>query len=39
MGGTHYTTEKPACLAMCDYFQKLGLPAEFIEGEPVMEDL
>jgi putative NIF3 family GTP cyclohydrolase 1 type 2 len=39
MGGTHYSTEKPACLAMCAYFRKLGLPADFIEGEPVMEDL
>jgi putative NIF3 family GTP cyclohydrolase 1 type 2 len=39
MGATHYSTEKPACLAMCDYFKKLDLPAEFIEGEPVLEDL
>ena len=39
MGATHYSTEKPACVAMCDYFKKLGLPAEFIEGEPVLEDL
>ena len=39
LGGTHYSTEKPACQAMCLYFQKLGLPAEFIEGKPGMEDL
>jgi putative NIF3 family GTP cyclohydrolase 1 type 2 len=39
LGGTHYTTEKPACQAMCKYFKKLGLPAEFIEGEPGFEDL
>jgi putative NIF3 family GTP cyclohydrolase 1 type 2 len=39
MGATHYTTEKPACVAMCRYFKILGLPAEFIEGEPVLEDL
>ena len=39
MGGTHYSTEKPACRAMCGYFEKLGLPAEFIEGEPMLEDL
>jgi len=39
LGGTHYSTEKPACQAMCGYFQKLGLPAEFIEGKPGMEDL
>jgi putative NIF3 family GTP cyclohydrolase 1 type 2 len=39
MGGTHYTTEKPACQAMCGYFQELGLPAEFIDGTPGLEDL
>jgi putative NIF3 family GTP cyclohydrolase 1 type 2 len=39
LGGTHYSTEKPACQAMCTYFKKLGLPAEFIEGTPGMEDL
>jgi len=39
LGGTHYTTEKPACQAMCKYFGKLGLPAEFIEGEPGFLDL
>ena len=39
LGGTHYSTEKPACQAMCGYFQKLGLPSEFIEGEAGMGDL
>jgi len=39
IGGTHYSTEKPACQAMCGYFKKLGLPAEFIEDEPILEDL
>lgn len=39
LGGTHYSTEKPACQAMCDYFTKLGLPSEFIEGTPGLEDL
>jgi len=39
LGGTHYSTEKPACQAMRGYFQKLGLPAEFIEGTPGMADL
>ena len=39
LGGTHYSTEKPACQAMCGYFQKLGIPSEFIEGEPGMADL
>lgn len=39
LGGTHYSTEKFACIAMVDYFKKAGLPSEFIEGEPVMEDM
>lgn len=39
LGGTHYSTEKFACKAMCNYFRKIGLPAEFIEDEPIMEDL
>lgn len=39
LGGTHYSTEKPACQAMCRYFSNLGLPAEFIEDEPMLEDL
>ena len=39
IGGTHYSTEKFACMAMCNYFSKLGLPAEFIEGEPCFEDM
>ena len=39
LGGTHYSTEKFACQAMCRYFERLGLPAEFIEGRPMLEDL
>jgi putative NIF3 family GTP cyclohydrolase 1 type 2 len=39
LGGTHYSTEKFACIAICDYFKQLGLPCEFIEDIPVMEDL
>jgi putative NIF3 family GTP cyclohydrolase 1 type 2 len=39
LGGTHYSTEKFACMAMCDYFEKLGLHSEFLEDEPVLEDL
>jgi putative NIF3 family GTP cyclohydrolase 1 type 2 len=39
LGGTHYSTEKFACIAMCDYFKKLGLPCKFIEGKPGMKDL
>jgi len=39
LGGTHYSTEKFACIAMCDYFKDLGLESEFVEGKPGMEDL
>lgn len=39
LGGTHYSTEKFACISMVDYFKKVGLPSEFIEDKPVMEDL
>lgn len=39
IGGTHYSTEKFACIAMCKYFIKLGLSSEFIEGEPILEDM
>lgn len=39
IGGTHYSTEKFACMALCKYFQKLGLSCEFIKDEPLLEDL
>jgi len=26
-------------MSMVDYFTKIGLPTEFIEDEPVMEDI
>lgn len=39
LGGTHYSTEKFACVAMCDYFKKLGLESEFIPGKPGIEDM
>ena len=39
IGATHYTTEKFACIAMVDYFKKLGLQAEFLEGKYFLEDL
>lgn len=39
LGGTHYSTEKFACIAMCDYFMELGLPCEFISGKPILEDM
>ncbi|WDV48176.1 Nif3-like dinuclear metal center hexameric protein [Clostridiaceae bacterium M8S5] len=39
IGGTHYSTEKFACMRMTDYFSRLGLESEFIEGVPILEDL
>lgn len=39
LGGTHYSTEKFACIALCDYFKKLALPAQFIADEPQLQDL
>jgi putative NIF3 family GTP cyclohydrolase 1 type 2 len=39
LGGTHYSTEKFACIAMCEYFRKNGLPSEFVNDEPVLEDM
>ncbi|MCG8568878.1 MAG: Nif3-like dinuclear metal center hexameric protein [Spirochaetes bacterium] len=39
LGGTHYSTEKFACIAMTEYFEKLGLPSEFIDDVPVIEDM
>jgi len=39
LGGTHYSTEKFALQRMCNYFKKLNMPSEFIEGKPVLEDL
>jgi putative NIF3 family GTP cyclohydrolase 1 type 2 len=39
LGGTHYSTETFACIAMVDYFKKIGLPSEFIEDVPIIEDM
>jgi putative NIF3 family GTP cyclohydrolase 1 type 2 len=39
LGATHYTTEKYACIAMVRYFKKLGIQAEFLEGNYFLEDL
>lgn len=39
LGGTHYSTEKFACRAMCRYFTDLDLPSEFVDDSPVMEDM
>lgn len=39
LGGTHYSTEKFACIAMVNYFRKHGLESEFVEGKPGLKDL
>lgn len=39
LGGTHYSTEKFACIEMVNYFKNLGLNSEFIDDKPMMEDL
>jgi len=39
LGGTHYSTEKYAPMAMCGYFRDFGLPAEFIADIPDLYDL
>jgi putative NIF3 family GTP cyclohydrolase 1 type 2 len=39
LGGTHYSTEKFACIKICEYFKGLGLEAEFIPDEPTIEDM
>jgi len=39
LGGTHYSTEKFACINICNYFKNFGLNASFIEDDPVFEDM
>lgn len=39
IGCTHYSSEKFACIKMCDYFKKIGLKSEFIEDNPILDDL
>lgn len=39
VGGTHYSTEKFACIAICDYFKKLKLPAKFLEDKITFSDI
>jgi len=39
LGGTHYSTEKFACIEMCKYFSELGLLSAFVEDVPYFEDL
>ena len=39
IGATHYSTEKYACIAMTEYFSKIGIQADFLEGRYYLEDL
>jgi putative NIF3 family GTP cyclohydrolase 1 type 2 len=39
LGGTHYSTEKFACISITEYFMKIGLSSEFIDDKPVLEDM
>ena len=39
LGGTQYSSEKFAPMKMCEYFNKLGVPAEFVEDEPDLFDI
>mgnify|MGYP000116935024 FL=1 len=39
IGATHYSTERFACIAMAEYFQKLGPEAVFLEGTYYLNDL
>jgi putative NIF3 family GTP cyclohydrolase 1 type 2 len=34
IAATHYSTEKFACIAVQEFFEKLGIPSEFVEGKP-----
>lgn len=39
LGATHYSSEKFALIAMCRYFEERGIPAEFLEEAPILEEL
>ena len=39
LGGTHYSSEKFACMEVCKYFDGLGLLATFVEDAPCFEDM
>jgi len=39
IGATHYSSEKFACIAMVEYFKRLGIKSEFIEGNYSVYDL
>ncbi|MGY5851952.1 MAG: Nif3-like dinuclear metal center hexameric protein [Candidatus Thorarchaeota archaeon] len=38
IAATHYSTEKFACIAVLKFFETLGVPSEFVEGEPNFAD-
>lgn len=37
--GTHYSTEKFACIALLNYFEKMQLPCKFLPDTPILEDM
>jgi putative NIF3 family GTP cyclohydrolase 1 type 2 len=39
IGLTHYSSEKFACMALCDYFARVGLSCAFLPDVPVLEDM
>ena len=39
IGGTHYSTEKFACISLCDYFSIFSLPCTFLDDIPILEDI
>ena len=39
LGGSHYSTEKFACIKMCEFFDKFKLKAEFLDDKPSMGDI
>ena len=39
LAGSHYSTEKFACIKMVEYFSKLGIQGEFVASRPCMHDI
>jgi len=39
LAGTHYSTEKFACIKVLEYFAGLGIPGEFIADVPCLRDM
>ena len=38
IAATHYSTERFACIAILDFFEKLGIPGMFLEDKPSFTD-